>query len=188
MKMNSNVNPQGTLAAEESAAQQLERHLAELPKSRRRAHTLLGVLMLICGTATVGLMIWAIYVSVRSNTFGLEYVPFWWFIWAAAVSLFLILYGLASVVGSADPPFDLGRSKGPMKFGRQAQREGWQMVIGGLVGILAFTALAIYVGVTGADLFEHFIKGVVIFSVGLGLIAALSGIARAILRAFRQDR
>ena len=171
--MTGSVNPQGSMAAEASAAEQLEQHLAGLPKSTRRAHTLLGVLALICGAASVGLMIVAIYVSVRSNVYGIEYVPFWWFLWAATCSSFVALFGLSTVIVKADPPYILQRSQARMTFGSQAERRGWSMAIPGLIGIVAFAGLAVYVGVTGTDLFEQFIIGVVVFCVGLGLISAL---------------
>ena len=186
--MTGNVNPQGTIAAEHSAAEQLEQHLAELPKSRQRTHTLLGVLALICGAASIGLNIWAIYVSIRASTFGLESVPFWWFIWFAVVSLFLALYGLATVVAESDPPFVLGRSQARMKFGHEVRRGGWLLTVGGLTATVAFAALATYVGVTGVDWFEYFITGVVIFSAGLGLVAAFASIIRALIRALRKGQ
>lgn len=186
--MTGNVNPQGTLAAKPSAAEQLERHLATLPKSRQRAHTALLILFLICGVASVGLMIWAIYASVRANSFGIEYVPFWWFIWAAVVCLALAFNGLSTVVAEADPPFAFGGSNEPIKFGRQARRSGWLLTIGCLVGTAAFAALAVYIGVTGVDLFEQFITGVVAIFAGLGLIAAFFSIVRRIVRSLRRGQ
>ena len=132
--------------------------------------------------STVGLMVWAIYASIRANDFGIEYVPFWWFLWAASTALFIAFYGLNSVAIKAYPPFALGQGNEGIKFGHQAVREGWQYVIGGLLGAGVFAALAIYVGVTGVDWFEQFITGVVIFCVGLGLIAALGNIIRSLRR------
>lgn len=183
--MKSSINPQGTVAAEKTASDQLELHLSELPKSRQTAHTMLGVLLLLVMVITVGLMAWSIYVSIRANYFGQEYVPFWWFIWATSVSLFLAIFGFSTVVAQASPPFIIGRGEESLVFGRQAERKGLPMAALGLLGTVAFAALAIYVGVTGVNWLDQFITGVVIFWVGLGLISALIAIVSKIMERLR---
>lgn len=183
--MKGNIHPQGTISAEQSAAEQLERHLDGLSPAKRKVHDILGILLLVSMVASVGLLGWAIYVSVRANAFGIEYVPFWWFIWAAVVLLILAVFGLSSGVVEASPPYVLKRSNERIVFGRAAGRQGWFQAIACLVGTGIFAALAVYVGTTGENLFDQFITGVVIFSVGLGLIAAAGNVLRVIIRSLR---
>jgi len=80
------------------------------------------------------------------------------------------------------PPFVIERSSQRIVTGQAAARLGWLQAIACLVGTGIFAALATYVGVTGENLFDQFITGVVTFSVGLGLIAAAGNVIRAIIR------
>jgi hypothetical protein len=165
----------------DSAKTALTEHIDGLPNGTRKAHTLIGVLIIATMVLVVASFAYALYVSINWKAFELVDIPFWWMVSQACAGLSLILIGLQSMIAKAywpvEPMID-GSFRADVfsgektKFVKGAQAVKWGMVIVGL-GLL-WTALWVgmyLVAAASSDPLNIFITFVVVVSVGIGVVS-----------------
>ncbi len=158
-----------------------DEYVGQLPASKQTFHR---VIIWFIGAAfilTVGLFVYAIYASFAWKSVGESNVVLAWMYYFLAVAIFIILYGVDTLVLGATLPLPSEGSKYSYETGRKAVRYGWGSIGSGVVvTILVIVGVAaVRAGIFGL---EDWITLVVGFFAILGLGSAALAILRRILR------